>query len=72
MEREIMTYVISIQLQFHFQLQFQCRRANAEVYKWPLFNQHLKNKSKLIKENSIPSGRASPLVRVHTENFHLA
>ena len=37
-----------------------------------LFKQHLKNKTKLIKENSIPPCWAGPLARVHMENFHLA
>ena len=31
----------------------------------------LKNKTKLIIENSIPPCRAGPLARVHMENFHL-
>ena len=31
----------------------------------------MKNKTKLIKENCIPSCRAGPLARVHMENFHL-
>ena len=37
-----------------------------------LFNVHLKNKTKLIKENSVPPCWAGPLSRVHIENFHLA
>ena len=42
-------------------------RTNAFI----LFNWHLKNKTKLIKENSIPSCQAGPLARVHIQNFHL-
>ena len=30
----------------------------------------MKNKTKLIKENSIPPCRADPLARVLIENFH--
>ena len=37
-----------------------------------LFNEHLKNKTKLIKEKSILSFRGGPLARVHMEDFHLA
>ena len=37
-----------------------------------LFDQHLKNKTKLIKENSIPPCRAGSLARICLENFHLA
>ena len=36
-----------------------------------LFNKNLKNKTKLIKENSIPPWLAGPLEHVHMENFHL-
>ena len=36
-----------------------------------LFNQHLKNKIKLIKQNSIPPCRTGPPARVRMENFHL-
>ena len=36
-----------------------------------LFNYHLKNKTKLIKENSIQHCRAGSLARVHMDNFHL-
>ena len=32
----------------------------------------MKNKTKLIKENSILPCRAGPLEHVHIENFHLA
>ena len=37
-----------------------------------LFNYYLKNKAKLIKENSIPPCRGGKFARVHIENVHLA
>ena len=36
MKPEIMAFVTSVPIQFHFQFQFQCRGSNAEIYKWPL------------------------------------
>ena len=41
------------------------------IYAEQMFLYYLINFQKLIKESSISPCRAGPLVRVHTENFHL-